>query len=51
MTFTVDLEDHETRFLRLISDKHPGYWNHPALKHPEAYLLESSLTLTGTIAE
>lgn len=49
-TFAVDgLDGRESRFLRLVADKHPGYWNHPALKHPEAYLLHSELILTGLL--
>lgn len=51
LEFSVDLDGHETRFLRLVSDKHPGYWEHPALKRPEAYLLHSELVLDGWLPQ
>lgn len=44
-----DLGGLEARFLRLVADKHPGYWRHPALKRPEAYLLHSELALSGLL--
>lgn len=51
LEFSVELDGHDTSFLRLVSDKHPGYWNHPALKHPEAYLVHSELSLSGLMPE
>lgn len=49
--FDVPLADSASaHFVRIVSDKHPGYWNHPALKHPEAYLVQSDLLVTGLFA-
>lgn len=48
--FDVDgLGGKEASFLRLVSAKHPGYWNHPALKHPEALLAYSDVSLSGQL--
>lgn len=48
--FDVTLDDGlDARFVRVIGAKHPGYWAHPALKHPEGYLLDSTVTVTGTL--
>jgi hypothetical protein len=37
------------RFLRVASDKHPGWATDAALAHPEGYLLSSELVVTGDL--
>jgi hypothetical protein len=49
-TFDVGGLDHKpAAFVRIISAKHPGWANHPALKHAEAFLLFSALQLSGEL--
>ena len=44
-----DLGGAPAKFLRLATGKHPGWNVHPALTHPEGYLLESELQLSGNL--
>ncbi|MGB0653612.1 MAG: hypothetical protein ACPGQL_10480, partial [Thermoplasmatota archaeon] len=49
-SFDVALPATEAAFIRLVSAPHPGFYLHPALKHPEAYLVYSALELEGRFA-
>jgi hypothetical protein len=43
------LAGHPAKFVRLVAEKHPGFSQNAALKHPEAYLMYSDLTLDGEL--
>lgn len=57
-TFEIDLDEHESDFLRLVAEPRPDldtYWDDSetpwANRHPWAYLVDSEITLTGAIPD
>lgn len=48
-SFNVTLDDHEAKLVRFASARHPGWGDHPALKHPASMFLRTNLTVTGEL--